>query len=70
MRKALYRMSGVDLTSIDAIGVETVEVVLSEYVAPHRATSGGKPVRKQRWNTASTRVAAALRMAALSLRKS
>ena len=31
MRQALYRMSGVDLTSIDAIGVETVQVVLSEY---------------------------------------
>ena len=31
MRQALYRMSGVDVTQIDAIGVETVEVVLSEY---------------------------------------
>ncbi|MBI3679496.1 MAG: hypothetical protein HY235_03785 [Acidobacteria bacterium] len=31
MREALYRMSGVDLTTIDAIGVETVQVVLSEY---------------------------------------
>jgi transposase len=31
MREALFRMSGVDLTSIDAIGVETVQVVLSEY---------------------------------------
>ena len=30
-RQALYRMSGVDITHIDAIGVETVEVVLSEY---------------------------------------
>jgi transposase len=30
-RQALYRMSGVDATHIDAIGVETVEVVLSEY---------------------------------------
>ena len=27
MREALYRMSGVDLTCIDAIGVETVLVV-------------------------------------------
>lgn len=33
MREALYRMSGVDLTTIDAIGVETVQVVLSEYGA-------------------------------------
>ncbi len=31
MREALYRMSGVDLTGIDAIGVETVQVVVSEY---------------------------------------
>src|SRR5260370_1891990 len=30
-RQALYRMSGVDVTQIDAIGVETVEVVMSEY---------------------------------------
>jgi hypothetical protein len=88
MREALYRMSGVDLTSIDAIGVETVQVVLSEYgpdlsrfptekefvshatLAPRRPMSGGKPLRKKRRHTASTRVAAALRMAALSLRNS
>jgi len=88
MRQALYRMSGVDMTSIDAIGVETVQVVLSEYgpdlsrfptekefvspvtLAPRRPMSGGKPVRKKRRNTASTRVAGALRMAALSLRNS
>jgi transposase len=88
MRQALYRMSGVDMTSIDAIGVQTVQVVLSEYgpdltrfptekefvshvrLAPHRPTSGGKPVKKNRRNTASTRVAGALRMAALSLRNS
>ena len=88
MRQALYRMSGVDLTTIDAIGVETVQVVLSEYgpdlsrfpteeefvshvtLAPRRPTSGGKPVKKKRRNTASTRVAGALRMAALSLRHS
>ena len=87
-RQALYRMSGVDITHIDAIGVETVEVVLSEYgpdlsrfptekqfvshvtLAPHVGTSGGKPVRKNKRNSASTRVAAALRMAALSLRHS
>jgi transposase len=30
-RQAFYRMSGVDMTQIDAIGVETVEVVVSEY---------------------------------------
>jgi transposase len=87
-RQALYRMSGVDITHIDAIGVETVEVVLSEYgpdlsrfptekqfvshvtLAPHVAKSGGKPVKKKKRNSASTRVAAALRMAALSMRHS
>ena len=88
MRQALYRMGGVDMTSIDALGVETVQVVLSEYgpdlscfpsekefvshvtLAPRRPTSGGKPIRKKRRNGASTRVAAALRMVALSLRNS
>jgi len=88
-RGALYRMSGVDLTGIDAIGVETVEVVLSEYgrdlsrfpterqfvahatLAPRVPKSGGKPVRKKKKpHSASSRVAAALRMAALSLRHS
>src|SRR5215471_11666620 len=88
MRQALYRMSGVDLTGIDAIGVETVQVVLSEYgpdlsrfrterqfvshvtLTPHKPTSAGKPVKKKKRNSASTRVAAALRMAASSLRQS
>src|SRR5882724_7178132 len=84
LREALYRISGVDLTGIDAIGVETVQVVLSEYgpdlsrfptekqfvshvtLAPHQPMSGGKPVKKKKKRgSASTRVAAALRMAAL-----
>lgn len=87
-RQALFRMSGVDITHIDAIGVETVEVVLSEYgsdlsrfptekefvshatLAPHVPTSGGKPLKKKKPNSSSARVAAALRMAALSLRHS
>src|SRR6266849_1116617 len=88
MREALYRMSGVDLTEIDAIGVETVQVVLTEYgpdlsrfptekqfvshttLAPRRPMSGGKPVKRQKRNSPSTRGAAALRMAASSLRHS
>jgi transposase len=88
MREALYRMSGADLTTIDAIGVETAQVVLSEYgpdlsrfptekqfvshvtLAPHRPMSGGKPLKKKKRSVASTRVANALRMAALSLRHS
>jgi transposase len=86
LRQALYRMSGVDVTSIDAIGVNTAQVVLSEYgtdlsrfatekefvqhatLAPHRPTSGGKAVKKKKRGSASSRVAAALRMAATSLR--
>ena len=88
MRQALYKMSGVDLTSIDSVGVETVQVVLSEYgsdlrcfpsekhfvshvtLAPRTPKSGGKPLKKKKRNSASTRVAAALRMAALSQRHS
>jgi transposase len=88
MRQALYRMSGVDATSIDAIGVGTVQVVLSEYgpdlsrfptekqfvqhatLAPHKPTSGGKVVKKKKRGSASTRVAAALRMSATSLKHS
>jgi transposase len=87
-RQALFRMSGVDMTQIDAVGVETVQVVLSEYgpdlscfptekhfishatLAPRLAKSGNKPIRKKKRNSASTRVAAALRMAALSVRQS
>jgi transposase len=87
-RQALYRMSGVDITQIDALGVETVEVVLSEYgpdlsrfatekqfvshvtLAPHVAKSGDKPMKKRKRNSASSRVAAALRMAAITLRHS
>jgi transposase len=87
MRQALYRISGVDLTAIDAIGVATVQVVLSEYgpdlsrfptekhfvshvmLAPNRPVSGGKPLKKRKKRgSASTRVAAALRMAAVSMR--
>ncbi len=88
MRQAFFRMSGVDLTQVDSIGVETVQVVLSEYgpdlsrfptekhfishvtLAPRVPMSGGKPLKKKKRHSASTRVAAALRMAALSLRRS
>jgi len=33
MRQVLYAMSGADLTAIDGVGVETMEIVLSEYGA-------------------------------------
>ena len=45
MREALFRMSGVDLTGIDAIGVETVQVVLSEYGPDLSRFSNGETVR-------------------------
>ena len=89
LRQALYRMSGVDLTAIDALGVETVSVILSEYgtdlscfpsekqfvahlrLAPHRPISGGKVLtKKKKPGSASARVALALRMAAVTLRRS
>jgi transposase len=75
LRQALYRMSGVDLTAIDAIGVGAVTVVLSEYgpdlsrfstedefvshvnPAPRRPVTGGKPMKKKKRGSASTRVA-------------
>jgi transposase len=89
LRRALYRMSGVDLTTIDALGVATVSVVLSEYgadltqfptehqfvrhvgLAPHKPISGGKVLKhKRKPGSASARVGAALRMAALTMRHS
>ena len=44
LRQALYRMSGVDATVIDAIGVGTVEVILSEY-GPDLSPCGSKSTR-------------------------
>jgi transposase len=88
MRQALYRMSGVDLTAIDAVGVGVVELVLTEYgsdlsrfptekqfvshmtLAPKKPISGGKPLKKKKRGSASSRMASALRSAALSLRHS
>lgn len=88
MRQALYRISGVDLTQVDGIGVETTEIVFSEYgldlsmfpspgnfvshvlLAPRMAITGGKPIRKKKQGTASTRLGNALRMAAVTLQNS
>lgn len=87
LRQALFRMSGVDLTSIDALGVETVSIVLSEYgpdlsrfttekqfvahmrLAPYKPMSGGKVVRNRRKPCSAARVGAALRMAAVTARR-
>ena len=46
------------------------EFVAHITLAPRVPRSGGKPLKKKKRNSASTRVAAALRMAALSLRHS
>jgi transposase len=88
LHEALCRMSGVDLTAIDGIGVETAQIVLSEVgrdledfptekhfvsylkLVPKLAISGGKPVASPRCQSTSTRVGAALRMAATTLRHS
>jgi transposase len=89
LRQALYRMSGIDLTAVDALGVRAVVTVISEYgfdlspfptesqfishltLAPQKPMSGGKPVKKKRKrNSASTRVAEVLRMAAQSMHHS
>jgi transposase len=88
MHEALRRMSGVDMATIDGIGVETTQVVLSEIgadvsvfptenhfvsylkLAPKLAISGGKPVASKKRLSTSTRVGAALRMAATTLRYS
>src|SRR5262249_25192114 len=88
MREALFRMSGVDLTQIDGIGVESVQVVLTEYgpdlscfptekefvahatLIPRKPTSAGKPLKKHNPPGAGSRLAAILRMAALSQRHS
>jgi len=88
MRQALFRMSGVDLAGIDAVGVGVAQVILTEYgpdlsrfptekhfishvtLAPKQGVTGGKPLKKKKRGSASSRVAAALRSAALSLRHS
>lgn len=88
MHEALCHMTGVDLTTIDGLGVETVQVVASEIgpdlsafptekhfvsylkLVPKLAISGGKPVANKKRLSTSTRVGAALRMAATTLRYS
>jgi len=88
MREALYRIGGVDLTAIDAVGVGVVQIVLTEYgpdlsrfptekhfvshatLAPRKGVTGGKPLKKKKRGSAGSRVAEALRSAALSLRHS
>jgi transposase len=88
MRQALYGLSGVDMTTIDGIGVDTAAVLVSELgvdytvfpnenhfvsylrLAPNLSISAGKKVSKKFKSNTCTRVATALRMAALTLRNS
>jgi transposase len=79
-RQALYRMSGVHATQIEVVLSEfgpdlsrfpgEKQFVAHTTLAPHGAKTGGKPIKKKKRNSTRTRVAAALRMAALSLRHS
>jgi transposase len=84
---ALYRMVGVDLTAIDGIGVETAEIMVSEYgtdpgkfetekqfvahlqLAPNKAISGGKPIKKRVSRTKGGRAGQALRTAAVTVQR-
>lgn len=88
MRQALYALCGVDMTTIDGIGVDTATVLVSELgvdytvfpnehhfvsylrLAPNLSISAGKKVPKKFKSSTCTRVATALRMAALTLRNS
>jgi transposase len=88
MRQALYGLCGVDMTTIDGIGVDTATVLISELgvdytvfpneghfvsylrLAPNLSISAGKKVPKKFKANTCTRVATALRMAALTLRNS
>jgi len=88
MRQALYGLCGVDMTTIDGIGVDTAAVIVSELgldytvfpneghfvsylrLAPNLSISAGKKVPKKFKASTCTRVATALRMAALTLRNS
>jgi transposase len=88
LRQALYRLCGLDLTTIDGIGVDTAAVIVSELgldfsvfpdenhfvsylrLAPNLSISAGKKVPRKFKASTCTRVATALRMAALTLRNS
>jgi hypothetical protein len=88
MREALFRLVGYDLTTIDGIGVDTAQTILSELgpdlscfpseghfasylkLVPKLSISGGKPVPSKRAGSTTTRLGAALRMSAVSLRNS
>jgi len=88
LRQALYQLSGVDLTTIDGIGVDIASEIISELgldftvfpnenhfvsylrLAPNLSISAGKKVSNKFKANTCTRVATALRMAAVTLRNS
>jgi len=88
LRQALYKLSGIDLTAIDSIGVDTAALIISELgldfspfpgeahfvaylrLAPNLSISAGRKVPNRFKATTSTRVSAALRMCAITLRNS
>jgi len=88
LREALWRFSGVDLTTIDGLSAQSAQVILTEIgtdlnafpsenhfvswlrLCPRIATSGGKPLKKRRNGMGASRVAATLRMAAVSVQRS
>lgn len=88
MRCALFKLAGVDLTTINSIGVTTAETIISELgtdlscfrtehhfvsylkLSPKMAITGGKPIKGKRIGSTTTRLGAAFRMAAVTLRNS
>jgi transposase len=88
MRQALYQLTGIDLTTIDGIGVDTAAVITSELgfdfsafpdeghfvsylrLAPNLSISAGRKVPSKLKGTTTSRVATALRIAALAVRNS
>jgi len=87
MRQALFGMTGIDVTAIDGVGVDTMQAVITEYgptlekfenercfvahlgLAPRQNISGGKPLKKRRSGTSSTRAGQVLRMAATTVER-
>lgn len=88
LRQALWRFSGVDLTTIDGISAHSALVILTELgpditafpdekhfvswlrLCPRTPISGGKPLKKRRNSMGATRIAAALRMGAVTIQRS
>jgi transposase len=88
LRQALWRFSGVDLTTIDGLSAHTAQTILTEVgtdlnafttekhfvswlrLCPRTPISGGKPLKKRRNSMGASRVASAIRMAAVAVQRS